>query len=60
MIVSVNGVQRPGLCEGWEVRVPIARLAVTFVYLRPNYKRWLELLKLIGHIHQPNLRKAAC
>ena len=40
--------QRTGLCEGWEFCVPVARLAVTFVYLRPNYKRSLELLLLNG------------
>jgi hypothetical protein len=39
------------------IRIPIACLAVTFVYLRPNYKRSLELLLLNGHCFSPTCAK---
>src|SRR6478736_2743424 len=53
-----GGAQRPGLCTGCVFCVPVARLAVTFVYLLPNYKRSLELLKLNGHCFRPTCAKA--
>ena len=38
------------------IRIPVARLAVTFILSRPNYKRSLELLLLMGPLLKPNLR----
>ena len=39
------------------IRIPVARLAVTFIYLRPNYKRSLELLLLNGYCFGPTFAK---
>jgi len=48
-----SSTQRPGLCAGWEFCVPFVRLAVTFILLRPNYKRSLEFLLLNGYCLSP-------
>jgi len=39
------------------IRIRHARLAVTFVYFRPNYKRSLELMKVNGHCVSPTCAK---
>ena len=54
MAANVSGFAKVG---NWDSRCSLGR---NFILSRPNYKTSLELLKLIGFIHHPNLRKADC